>query len=98
MYQYHNQVPRSDAVKVEIKFTRPNGDEVRMVCDAFDYIEVEKFMEPEYFPPDVFADYPRTPPTVARLSINIERPRHWTIYTPVIEQPSIDDGNVVEEG
>ena len=97
MYQYHNQVPRSDAVKVEIKFTRPNGDEVRMVCDAFDYIEVEKFMEPEYFPPDSLI--PNPPLTrIARLSINIERPRHWTIYTPVIEQPSIDDGNVVEEG
>lgn len=98
MYQYHNQIPRADAVKVEISITRPDGTVVRMVFDAFDYIELEKFMEPEFYTHEYYPrDYPWTPPQVARLSLNIERPRTWTIYSPDI-MPSIDDGTVVEEG
>jgi hypothetical protein len=90
-------VPASEAVKVEIVITRPNGDVVRLVCDSFDYIEVEKFMEPEYYPyPDLYSR-PHTVPQVARLCFNIERPRTWMVYSPHIEQPSIDDGTVVEE-
>lgn len=99
MYQYHNSIPKADAIKVEISITRPDGKVVRMVCDAFDYVEFEKFMEPEYFSSEYFRhDYPRTIPQIARLALNIERPRHWMIYSPDIQpQPSIDDGNVVEE-
>lgn len=95
MNQYQNYIPKSDAVKVEVAITRPDGTVIRLVCDAFDYIEIEKMNEPEFFPPEPL--YARAPET-ARLVFTIERPRTWTIYSPHIEPPSIDDGNVVEEG
>jgi hypothetical protein len=99
-YQYQNYLPKSDAVKIEIAITRPDGTVVRLVCDSFDYIEVEKFMEPQYIHQDMFDPWsPRymQPPRTARLVFTIDRPRTWTVYSPHIEQPSIDDGTVVEE-
>lgn len=100
-YQYQNYLPASEAVKVEIVITRPNGDVVRLVCDSFDYIEVEKFMKPEYypFPRDPYEAYRQVhmPPEVESLVFTISHPRTWMVYSPHIEQPSIDDGTVVEE-
>lgn len=97
-YQYHNYLPKSDAVKIEVVITRPNGDVTRLVCDSFDYIEIEKIMEPEYFHPHEPLYYSsRMVPEIASLVFRIERPRTWMVYSPHIEQPSIDDGTVVEE-
>jgi hypothetical protein len=93
-YQYQNYLPKSDAIKIEIAITRPDGTVVRLVCDSFDYIEVEKFMEPQYFPdPYRF----QAPPLIASLVFTVARPRTWMVYAPHIEPPAIDDGTVVEE-
>lgn len=95
--QHQNYIPNSDAVKIEVAITRPNGEIVRLVCDSFDYIEIEKFTEPEYVP-DFFNSAKQIPiqgPRVSKLNFSIDHPRTWTVYFP--EQPSIDDGTVVEE-
>jgi len=87
-------VPHAEAVKVDITITRPDGSKMILSCDQFDFVEFEKFMEPEYYPLDW--GRPVMSPRIARLSLHIERPRGYTIYDPRIA-PAIDDGDVLEE-
>lgn len=90
--------PIAEAVKVEVIVTRPDGKITRLVCEQFDYVEFERVQEPQSM---YFGDpYDRLLPRETRsLSITLMRPKGWTIYAPEIQaQPSIDDGNVVEEG
>lgn len=99
MYQQANQIPNGQAVKIEVQITAPNGDVTRLVCDAFDSIDIEKHNEPEFFSPFDGYRYGHRPTETARLVFSIERPRAWTVYFPQPpEQPAIDDGEVVEEG
>jgi hypothetical protein len=99
MFQHNNYIPQAEAVKVEVHITRPNGEVIRFVCDTFDYLEIEKVNEPEYFPSmmDPYTSV-HLPPQVRSLGFVINHPRTWTVYLPTQEQPSIDDGTVVEEG
>jgi len=99
MFQQNNYIPRSEAVKVEVVITRPNGEVIRFVCDAFDYLDIDKINEPTYFH-SLLDPYETShlPLQVQTLSFTLWRPKTWTVYFPTQEQPSIDDGTVVEEG
>lgn len=92
---HNNQVPYGMANKIEIKITMSDSTETTWVCDQFDSIEVEKFMEPMYFPTGDQL-YSPLPPEVSRYSFIVERPRGWTLYMPHL--PGIDQGDIVEEG
>lgn len=87
---------RAEAKRVEVLITQADGSVIRWVCDDFDYLDIDKMNEPQYFTGDYFLQ-PLNAPQVASLSFTLQRPRRWTVYHPSI-QPAVDDGNVVEEG